>query len=1228
MKFHAIRLNNLNSLKGTVAIEFDKEPFVHTGLFAITGDTGAGKTTILDAITLALYAQTSRAHEKEVMSNGTSECSAEVEFSNEKGRFLARWMQKRSNRKADPLPISRDFARFDPEKKAWVILATGKTEVDGKAGKGAVEQYLGLGYDQFKRTILLAQGEFAAFLHSDERNRSAVLERLTDTEIYTRLSKGAFERAKLTRLQHDQLSIEKNARQVLSADDVLQLKIEAKEQRELSDNLDIQLLQLRTQDALLKQIASLQRLLHDIANEKAILETAQSEFLPNALRLQYHRALLPLQGNVLQWKAAQETTLRLETQMLEIQANLDEKNRQLGIAEPLISQQQSDIVTMEQELKVLQPLVQSVLQLDEQINSEQNACNADTADIDARTAKVTALAGQQQQQKAALDAYRAQYQTAADWCAAHPTAAELDKKLHLIEEQYLPSLRAIHRRLQEIKGALDKERPVMAQLNVQLNDAAGVFQEAQAAETTAQEAWANCLQNLPKAWANLEQPDEIVAQMTAYMQRLEAFSRHFKEYSAQISKLAEVREQQENLTSFAEITLRLLFEAEDELAAARRNEEIKRIRLDRDRLILNYERDRAHLLTPGDPCPLCGSIHHPFLEEKTLIAIANDAEIDWQKARAALETAQTRCTKLNMELHDLGQSLAKIETEFGDLLELQTLDLVSEYADKERVLAELNDKLQLNEEAEVEVQEQALLERLNTVQHQLNQVQNAFKNTQNTTRLRMEQERVNLEVANKAALHRARVEQLEHEFQQSETESHEAATALNALLEPFQLVFSPDAQFATALADLKKLDAAFKSAAQTLEQTSKAIDITLAETNARTQQIADREKELEVAKALLEELNARLMDKKAQRAALFGQRQPLAEQHALQARIEQARNTWAADNNAAQQLRDALTALRAQQAAALAQSAENKQQMEVLYRELSQKTALVIQKNQIPAIEGDPIDWMVRTLLPDAEAERLEIEKQQLDERALALSTRQQTATEALLLAQAQPGAQAAQEDVTLALRAAEETRKTIDQRLGAIQTELDSNDRRMLEADELMTQINRVAHTLERQEELKALIGSADGLSFRRYAQGLTLDQLVVHTNRHLAKLQGGRYRLQKSPEKDLELEISDTFQADFVRSVKTLSGGETFLVSLALALGLADMTNRKTRIQSLFIDEGFGALDETALEMAIETLESLQSQGIVIGVITHIREMINRIATQVRIVKKSDGFSVVEIG
>jgi exonuclease SbcC len=134
-----------------------------------------------------------------------------------------------------------------------------------------------------------------------------------------------------------------------------------------------------------------------------------------------------------------------------------------------------------------------------------------------------------------------------------------------------------------------------------------------------------------------------------------------------------------------------------------------------------------------------------------------------------------------------------------------------------------------------------------------------------------------------------------------------------------------------------------------------------------------------------------------------------------------------------------------------------------------------------------------------------------------------------------------------------------------------------------------------------------------------------LQHANRHFSKLQGGRYRLRKKPDSELELEIVDTFQADFVRSVSTLSGGETFLTSLALALGLADLAGKKTQIQTLFIDEGFGALDENALELAISTLEALQARGVLIGVISHIREMKERIGTQVQVLRQSDGFSIV---
>jgi exonuclease SbcC len=149
---------------------------------------------------------------------------------------------------------------------------------------------------------------------------------------------------------------------------------------------------------------------------------------------------------------------------------------------------------------------------------------------------------------------------------------------------------------------------------------------------------------------------------------------------------------------------------------------------------------------------------------------------------------------------------------------------------------------------------------------------------------------------------------------------------------------------------------------------------------------------------------------------------------------------------------------------------------------------------------------------------------------------------------------------------------------------------------------------------KLNDAIGSKNGNKFRAFAQELTLRRLVALANKHLEKLYG-RYVIRTTDEENLELEITDTFQADFSRSMNTLSGGESFLVSLALALGLADLAGRRAQVKTLFIDEGFGSLDENALSTAVSALENLQSEGIKIGIVSHVKELKDRILPQIQI-------------
>jgi exonuclease SbcC len=158
----------------------------------------------------------------------------------------------------------------------------------------------------------------------------------------------------------------------------------------------------------------------------------------------------------------------------------------------------------------------------------------------------------------------------------------------------------------------------------------------------------------------------------------------------------------------------------------------------------------------------------------------------------------------------------------------------------------------------------------------------------------------------------------------------------------------------------------------------------------------------------------------------------------------------------------------------------------------------------------------------------------------------------------------------------------------------------------------------------LGEVIGSHDGKAFRSFAQSLTLDGLLAVANSHLEEL-APRYQLQRVPRHDLELQVIDRDLGDEVRSVQSLSGGESFLVSLALALGLSSMSAHDVRVRTLLIDEGFGTLDPTTLEMALSVLEALRQQGRQVGVISHVPQLVERVGAHVRVVARGGGRSEV---
>ncbi|MCK5845359.1 MAG: hypothetical protein KAG97_11670, partial [Victivallales bacterium] len=214
--------------------------------------------------------------------------------------------------------------------------------------------------------------------------------------------------------------------------------------------------------------------------------------------------------------------------------------------------------------------------------------------------------------------------------------------------------------------------------------------------------------------------------------------------------------------------------------------------------------------------------------------------------------------------------------------------------------------------------------------------------------------------------------------------------------------------------------------------------------------------------------------------------------------------------------------------------------------------------------------------------------------------------------------------ELTTELLEGESKQKELGERVGGLNERLVANETAKKSLASRESELRNRKKECVKWDALHSLIGSGDGKKFRNFAQGLTFEVMVSHANKQLAEMTD-RYLLIRDEKQPLELNVIDSYQAGEIRSTKNLSGGEGFIVSLSLALGLSNMASRKVRIDSLFLDEGFGTLDEEALETALEALGGLQQTGKLIGIISHVPALRERITTRLELTPVSGGKSSI---
>ena len=443
----------------------------------------------------------------------------------------------------------------------------------------------------------------------------------------------------------------------------------------------------------------------------------------------------------------------------------------------------------------------------------------------------------------------------------------------------------------------------------------------------------------------------------------------------------------------------------------------------------------------------------------------------------------------------------------------------------------------------------------------------------------------------------------------------ECRQAVNAVLEPLGIAAPSDFRTSALLEQLKKRLAAWQF------QCQKKADI--------EKQLAEINSELKRLDAVIETRRQALDDDQKQlkslrndcaagyrkRRTLFGNLETDAEEIRLNWAVSEAeqaeKQTRARHDKARQKFNHAESDI----AARKEQIAKRALELEKLESDFN---------NLLPAAGfADEHQFLIDRLAPAAR-DTLTATAEDLDRRQTELKTRQldhghRLTTETALnltdspLAELQPQLKIFQENL-----------QEIRDEIAGLKHRLSENSAAKERLKEKQTAIDSQKKECRRWEKLHGLIGSADGKKFRNFAQGLTFELMVSHANRQLQKM-SDRYLLIRDTEKPLELNVIDNYQAGEIRSTRNLSGGESFIVSLTLALGLSKMASRKVRVDSLFLDEGFGTLDEEALETALETLSNLQQDSKLIGIISHVPALKERISTQISVTPVSGGKSIL---
>lgn len=1212
MKICKLKLKNLNSFREEVEIDFEKSPLDEASLVAITGPTGAGKTTLLDAICVALYGRTPRLsgtgsqNPNHLISHGEEEGFAEVLFMANSTRYLATWSIRQKG-----APRVQLFYADDGKLISDKLSTRGKSLGSSQnTVSEEVASILGLDFDAFRRSVMLAQGEFAAFLKATDEKRRTILEATAGISIYDVLKQALNDKVSEVKAANAEVYDKLNKIPEASREQLADAEAELDRLQTGADALGTESQQIqqekdretkRTEDfEKLQSSEERQKELSDKQPEIDVLQ-AEQENAARADRLRSEKQAFDTTTSELEradeaFRVATTEKTEAETQVAADQAAYDEKEEAYQVASterdekmPVFAAAKSDVeraaeryTEADKRTPELVDVNNHVDALEKQLMGRQTqqtdlqgkidddqrflANNPLPSDRQQRLNRVTGLLAE-------LGSHEKQLQT------EQANKANTEKRVSSLRKEIEKLSKTQEKRLSEKATAETTLEDVNTNLNTLLK--AGTRDE-----------WTARRQQASKAQPIAQEYETTQDDLAGAKNRLNVFNDTAATLDAELEQIeTDLASQAEVCQQAAEVVQR----CEEENESAKWADPINQLR---------------QRLQPGEPCSVCGATNHPCAdvvepESEERIQHAEDA---LEAAKAELKKAETERETLKTQQIETRQNKSnttnqvevctvEVETLRDDAAELLTkwhaiypdTDVSSKWVSEQfdsadTAIINITEADQTRTQADSALQ--IVSQQLETCENDIKRETNALNDTE--TQLAGLNDTIadlQADIASTAA-----------RFWESMPDTFHGVTpkeAVKKFEDKIEAVASREDELGKAETDLQVLNANIKADQGTLQN--------LKDSRETLKNEKDR---------YLREQEAFLTAAREKTCGLETEDEINKAMSALDADLQSKEN---ARDNAEQQLQSSQNLLTQKQAA----HEFSEKQFNTSVEKLDASRRVYFDK--LTEAGFDTAEAHDNAFRDDEQIQELtdQIDRYEDEIQRLALEI-----TEFQTRFEETPFDPDALGRIEVELSEIERLLQEKQQEVGAQQQKIGDLKDALEKREALGDELDAAQQELERWQQLQETIPAN---ALRDFALEIMFRQMGNLANEQLKYLTSERYQLKVESIGDLG--VVDRWNANEERPVETLSGGESFLTSLALALALSELSRGRAQLNSLFLDEGFGTLDTETLDIAIAALEGLRMRGRNIFLISHIQELTRRLPVKIQVNKKGNGSSSIDI-